>query len=563
MKADRGGLRHDPGQIRAQYGRLRLHQRRPRRPLAQGGDSRSTADLPCSRAGVTRAVPLSSCPLYLLPACSHFLHSHSLPPRRNDASRYGRPDSARRSVPMPSVDDRFSSSATSRSEAIRSAPSPELVEGSRPGRRPSRCSLASPDRQDVHDGAGPRSGEPPHAGDGAQQDAGRSALSGIQALLPENAVEYFVSYYDYYQPEAYVPRPTRTSRRKRRSTTRSTGCACPPPVALRTARRHHRRHRVVHLRPRVARGVLRMLLPLEIGQRDRPRDRSCGSWSRSVRAQRRRVRPRHLPRTRRHRRSGPVLRRHGAPHRAVRRRDGRAGVVRPAHRKVIAVLDASRSTRARISSPAADRRSGRRSIQAELATSHGGLERRQAARSAATPAADHVRPRDDARDRYCHGIENYSRHLTGRRPASRRRRCSIIFRTIACSSSSTSRTSPCRRSAGCTSATARARSTGRLRLPAPSALDNRPLLRGMGAAGRQVVFVSATPGRLRADGRGRRGRAGDPPDQAHGSADRSAPGPGPGGRSTAGDPQPWRATERVLVTTLTKRMAEDLTTTTS
>ena len=24
-------------------------------------------------------------------------------------------------------------------------------------------------------------------------------------LMPNNAVEYFVSYYDYYQPEAYVP----------------------------------------------------------------------------------------------------------------------------------------------------------------------------------------------------------------------------------------------------------------------------------------------------------------------------------------------------------------------
>ena len=27
----------------------------------------------------------------------------------------------------------------------------------------------------------------------------------LRALFPENAVEYFVSYYDYYQPEAYVP----------------------------------------------------------------------------------------------------------------------------------------------------------------------------------------------------------------------------------------------------------------------------------------------------------------------------------------------------------------------
>src|SRR3989344_358955 len=27
----------------------------------------------------------------------------------------------------------------------------------------------------------------------------------LKAFLPENAVEYFISYYDYYQPEAYVP----------------------------------------------------------------------------------------------------------------------------------------------------------------------------------------------------------------------------------------------------------------------------------------------------------------------------------------------------------------------
>lgn len=30
--------------------------------------------------------------------------------------------------------------------------------------------------------------------------------SEFKALFPENAVEYFVSYYDYYQPEAYIPR---------------------------------------------------------------------------------------------------------------------------------------------------------------------------------------------------------------------------------------------------------------------------------------------------------------------------------------------------------------------
>src|SRR5881275_3663535 len=27
----------------------------------------------------------------------------------------------------------------------------------------------------------------------------------FKSFFPENAVEYFVSYYDYYQPEAYIP----------------------------------------------------------------------------------------------------------------------------------------------------------------------------------------------------------------------------------------------------------------------------------------------------------------------------------------------------------------------
>ena len=27
----------------------------------------------------------------------------------------------------------------------------------------------------------------------------------LKEFFPENAVEYFISYYDYYQPEAYIP----------------------------------------------------------------------------------------------------------------------------------------------------------------------------------------------------------------------------------------------------------------------------------------------------------------------------------------------------------------------
>ena len=61
-------------------------------------------------------------------------------------------------------------------------------------------------RQDLHHGQGDRGHRAARAGPGAQQDAGRAALSRIQdRIFPDNAVEYFVSYYDYYQPEAYIP----------------------------------------------------------------------------------------------------------------------------------------------------------------------------------------------------------------------------------------------------------------------------------------------------------------------------------------------------------------------
>src|SRR5690606_414699 len=34
---------------------------------------------------------------------------------------------------------------------------------------------------------------------------GAQLYTEFKNLFPENAVEYFVSYYDYYQPEAFIP----------------------------------------------------------------------------------------------------------------------------------------------------------------------------------------------------------------------------------------------------------------------------------------------------------------------------------------------------------------------
>lgn len=55
----------------------------------------------------------------------------------------------------------------------------------------------------------------------------------FRELFPRNAVEYFVIsfYYDYYQPEAYVPASDTCGEKKiRPSTTTSTNCATPPPT---------------------------------------------------------------------------------------------------------------------------------------------------------------------------------------------------------------------------------------------------------------------------------------------------------------------------------------------
>ena len=47
----------------------------------------------------------------------------------------------------------------------------------------------------------------------------------FREFFPENAVEYFVSYYDYYQPEAYVPQADLYIEKDAPRTTTSRACA--------------------------------------------------------------------------------------------------------------------------------------------------------------------------------------------------------------------------------------------------------------------------------------------------------------------------------------------------
>ena len=56
--------------------------------------------------------------------------------------------------------------------------------------------------------------------------------SEFKGFFPDNAVEYFVSYYDYYQPEAYVPAKDLYIEKESSVTRKSTSYGCRPPDLL-------------------------------------------------------------------------------------------------------------------------------------------------------------------------------------------------------------------------------------------------------------------------------------------------------------------------------------------
>ena len=108
----------------------------------------------------------------------------------------------------------------------------------------------------------------------------RSFIRNSRTFFPQNAVEYFVSYYDYYQPEAYIPsgdvyiekEATINDELDKLRLSATT-------VAVRAPRLHHHRQRKLHLRPRVAGSLLRHAADARKGAEDRARERSSRSWS--------------------------------------------------------------------------------------------------------------------------------------------------------------------------------------------------------------------------------------------------------------------------------------------
>ena len=102
----------------------------------------------------------------------------------------------------------------------------------------------------------------------------------FKELFPENAVEYFVSYYDYYQPEAYVVADRHVHREgldhQRGDRSHAPRGDARGPVA---PRRHHRRVGVVHLRHRRSRTTTAGWSSTSTSARSCAATRCCAGWS--------------------------------------------------------------------------------------------------------------------------------------------------------------------------------------------------------------------------------------------------------------------------------------------
>ena len=155
----------------------------------------------------------------------------------------------------------------------------------------------------------------------------------LREMLPNNAVEYFVSYYDYYQPEAYIAQ-TDTYIEKDSSINDDV-------ERLRhsaTSSLLSRRDVVVVASVSCIYGLgtpqsyLDRSVELQGRRRGAARRPAAAAGRRAVQPQRHGVHPRIVPGARRHRGDHPVVRGTRRAHRVLRRRDRGAVLHAPADR---------------------------------------------------------------------------------------------------------------------------------------------------------------------------------------------------------------------------------------
>ena len=88
----------------------------------------------------------------------------------------------------------------------------------------------------------------------------------LQGFFPENAVEYFVSYYDYYQPEAYVPRTDTFIEKDADVNEQLDKLRHSATVITHQKRRGNCRFCVLYIRPRITRRISRICCFSEQGR---------------------------------------------------------------------------------------------------------------------------------------------------------------------------------------------------------------------------------------------------------------------------------------------------------
>ncbi len=433
--------------------------------------------------------------------------------------------------------------------------------------RPTRCCSASPAR--ARPSPWPRSS--PRTQRPALILAPNKTLAAqlygeFKSFFPDNAVEYFVSYYDYYQPEAYVPR-TDTYIEKEST------------INEQIDRMRHSATRALLERDDViivasvsciyGIGSVEDYTAMILDLRSRPDDRPAPAPRRSrrpaIQARRCRLRPRRLPRARRHHRNLPrPLRRRRLAHHPVRQRDRIHRRVRSAHRqedrrpqlhprlRQFALRDAAPHPASARSSPI------KQELAARLQELNGAGRFLEAQRLEQRTLFDLEMMEATGS---CAGIENYSRYLTGRQPGEPPPTLFEYLPDNALVFVDESHVTIGQLGAMYRGDFRRKATLAEYGFRLPSCMDNRPLrFEEWNAMRPQSVYVSATPGSWEMEQTGgvfaeqviRPTGLIDPPVEIR-----------PAGTQVDDVIDEVRQTNktgyRTLVTTLTKKMAEDLT----
>ena len=359
----------------------------------------------------------------------------------------------------------------------------------------------------------------------------------FRSFFPDNAVEYFVSYYDYYQPEAYVPR-TDTYIEKESS------------INEQIDRMRHSATRALLERDDViivasvsciygigsveTYSAMTFTLKQRRAHRPAPADRRPGGAA--IQAHRRRFLPRHVPRARRHDRHLP------RPLRGPRLARARCSATRSRSIDEFDPLTGQKTDELDFVKVYANSHyvTPRPTLLQAIAGIKQELRRRLDELNAAGRLLEAQRL--EQRTLFdlemmeatgsCAGIENYSRYLTGRKPGEPP---PTLFEYVPDNAlvfvDESHVTVP--QLGGMYRGDFRRKATlAEYGFRLPSCMDNRPLrFEEWDAMRPQTVCVSATPGAV-GDRAGRRRvrRAGDPPDRPDRSAGRRAPGAHPGRR---------------------------------